>query len=133
MTIQNNVSAWIERAEEDYTLARTSLQRKKPLLNGAVFHAQQCVEKYLKALLVFHQLPFPKTHDLAALGDLCLQIGVIVPINEDSLQRLSAYAVEARYPGEQPSMEDAKDAIETVKSVRGFVRKYLRQHKYRLL
>ena len=28
------------------------------------FHAQQCVEKYLKSILVLHQIPVPKTHDI---------------------------------------------------------------------
>jgi HEPN domain-containing protein len=36
---------------------------------GATFHAQQCVEKYLKALLVAPGLAFPRTHDLTALDE----------------------------------------------------------------
>jgi hypothetical protein len=31
------------------------------------FHAQQCVEKYLKALLVLNRTDFPKTHDIRRL------------------------------------------------------------------
>ena len=67
---------WVARAEEDFTLARSALRRKRPLIYGATFHAQQCVEKYLKALLVARGLTFPRTHDLAALSDLCLQGGM---------------------------------------------------------
>ena len=44
--------AWVHRAEEDWLLARSALRRKVPLIYGATFHAQQCAEKYLKALLV---------------------------------------------------------------------------------
>ena len=44
--------AWTTRAEEDYALAQSALRRKKPLTYGAAFHAQQCAEKYLKALLI---------------------------------------------------------------------------------
>jgi HEPN domain-containing protein len=69
---------WVVRAEADFTLARSALRRKRPLLYGATFHAQQCVEKYLKALLVTRGLTFPRTHDLAALSDLCRQAGIIV-------------------------------------------------------
>jgi HEPN domain-containing protein len=47
--------AWVVRAEEDYVLSRSALRRKAPLLYGATFHAQQCAEKYLKALLVAHR------------------------------------------------------------------------------
>src|SRR4029453_6914324 len=38
---------------------------------GATFHAQQCAEKYLKALLVSRRQAFPRTHDVVALHDLC--------------------------------------------------------------
>lgn len=56
--------AWVARAEEDYRLAQSALRRKQPLLYGVCFHAQQCAEKYLKALLVSRGRDFPKTHDL---------------------------------------------------------------------
>jgi HEPN domain-containing protein len=41
---------WVEYAEEDYLVARSTLRRKKPLTHSACFHAQQCAEKYLKYL-----------------------------------------------------------------------------------
>lgn len=43
----NNPRAWVEKAEEDFVLANSALRRKKPLITGACFHAQQCAEKYL--------------------------------------------------------------------------------------
>ena len=41
---------WVKKAEEDF-LAASSLERRrcKPLWNIVCFHAQQTVEKYLKA------------------------------------------------------------------------------------
>jgi HEPN domain-containing protein len=89
--------AWVARAEEDYVLARSALRRKVPLTYGATFHAQQCAEKYLKALLVAQNLRFPRTHDLAALNDLCLRNGIDIRVDQDTLERLAAYAVEVRY------------------------------------
>jgi HEPN domain-containing protein len=42
---------WIARAEEDFQVATTLIRpRKKPLWGPVCFHAQQCVEKYLKAI-----------------------------------------------------------------------------------
>jgi hypothetical protein len=58
--------AWIHRAEEDWLLACSALRRKVPLIYGATFHAQQCAEKYLKALLVSRQQAFPRTHDVVS-------------------------------------------------------------------
>ena len=48
----NDPRAWVEKAEEDFVLAQSALRRKKPLITGVCFHAQQCAEKYMKALLV---------------------------------------------------------------------------------
>ena len=116
---------WVNRAEEDYQLARLSLQRKLPLTYGATFHAQQCAEKYIKALLNLHQIAFPHTHDLAALYALCQQNGIILPVGEENLEKLSAFAVEVRYPGMQPTIDEAKEALQIAKSVRRFARKFL--------
>lgn len=56
--------SWVERADEDYALARSALRRKKPLAYGVCFHSQQCAEKYLKAMLVSKRQRFSKVHDL---------------------------------------------------------------------
>ena len=117
--------SWVERAEEDYLLALSAIKRKTPLTYGATFHAQQCIEKYIKALFTSRQLIFPRTHDLAALGSLCQQQGIILPVSDDALELLSAYAVEARYPGTLPSKEDAQEAIEVARTLRRFVKKLL--------
>ena len=117
--------AWAEKAEEDYKLILSSLRRKAPLAYGATFHAQQCAEKYLKALLVSIEKFPPKTHDLVALYDLCEAGGIIVPVTTESLQKLSDYAVRIRYPGDDPTFEEAKEAVEIAKSVRKFARKIL--------
>ena len=61
--------AWVARAEEDYELARSALRRKAPLTYGGCFHAQQCAEKYLKAILVAREAPFGKVHDLLLLAN----------------------------------------------------------------
>lgn len=66
MSEPSDYQVWVVRAEEDYTLCRSALRRKVPLLYGATFHAQQCVEKYLKALLVAHGHVFPRTHDVGS-------------------------------------------------------------------
>ena len=115
--------AWTAKAEEDYTMARLALRQKTPLTGSACFHAQQCVEKYLKAALVAKGLAFPKTHDLVALNDLCMQAGVFLAVAPDQLADLSRQAVQVRYPGEDPAPEEAKEAYEIAKRVRRFVRK----------
>jgi len=96
------------------------------LTYGVTFHAQQCAEKYLKALLMAREQAFPRTHDLAALSDLCLRNGIIIPVDQDALERLAAYAVEVRYPGEDPTPDEAREALQITRVVRRYARKVLK-------
>ena len=117
--------AWVHRAEEDWLLARSALRRKAPLIYGATFHAQQCVEKYLKALLLSCRQAFPRTHDLIALHDLCMRNSVNIPVDQDKLERLAAYAVQVRYPGEEPTLDEAQEAVQIAQEVRRWARAVL--------
>ena len=120
-----NFQAWVARAEEDYIVARTVLRRKKPLTYSGCFHAQQCAEKYLKAILVAKNQNFSKTHDLLLLISLCEQAGVIIPIDPRRLNTLSDYSIRVRYPGEDPTPTEAKEAVDISQEVRRFVKKIL--------
>ena len=125
MTEINDPMAWVSRAEEDFVLSRTALRRKQPLASGACFHAQQCAEKYMKALLISRGADFPKTHDLLLLNNLCSTNNILLEIDPRHLNTLTDYAVRTRYPGNDPTTEDAKEAIELAKLVRNFARKFL--------
>jgi len=117
--------AWVEKAEEDFELAKSAMRRKKPLPTGACFHAQQCAEKYMKALLVLKKADFPKTHDLLMLNNLCSSAGILLEINPKLLNTLADYAVRTRYPGAAPILDDAKEALEIMKTIRAFARGFL--------
>lgn len=125
MSEANDPRAWVDKAEEDFELARVALRRKIPLTTGACFHAQQCAEKYMKALLVFKGADFPKTHDLLMLNNLCANVGIFLEVDSKLLNTLSDYAVRMRYPGAVPTTEDAKEALEIAKSVRSFAKTFL--------
>lgn len=114
--------AWAEKAEEDWELAKSILRRKKPFTGMACFHAQQCGEKYLKAILIAKGTEFPKTHDLVILTNLCENCGVLVGLEAEALDTLSSFVARTRYPGEEPTIEDAREALEITKSIRKFAR-----------
>jgi HEPN domain-containing protein len=63
------------------------------------------VEKALKALLVWHQVEFPKTHDVQRLLDLLA--GTEPELAEACVgaAELTPYGVEYRYPGEYPPVD----------------------------
>ncbi len=53
---------WVDKAEGDFITALRELRaRKSPNYDAASFHAQQCVEKYLKAHLQESGIAFSKT------------------------------------------------------------------------
>lgn len=64
----------LDKAEKDFGLAKHLVLENKPYFETSCFHAQQAAEKYLKALLVWHQVEFPKTHDLDEILDLVATI-----------------------------------------------------------
>jgi HEPN domain-containing protein len=117
--------SWIEIAEEDFQVAQLALKQKRSLNYTACFHAQQCAEKYLKALLVQRGKDFPKVHDLNRIRLLCESEGMIIPVSPQILEDLSMYAVENRYPGIPANRQDAQAALATAKLVRQFARKTL--------
>ena len=117
--------AWVARAEEDFAAVELGLRQEPPLTYIVCFHAQQCAEKYLKAILVAQQYVVPKIHDLLTLQDLCKEASILVEMAPDRLSLLSSYAVKARYPGEDPMLEEAREAAQTARTVRNLARQLL--------
>ena len=94
MSVHNDFKAWIEHAEDDFANARKLIQGSKPSIYGTCFHAQQCAEKYLKAMLVHKDKSFPMTHDLVLLNDLLTQAQADIKPGQEAtwtLMALSAY------------------------------------------
>ena len=90
---------WVAKAENDWKNASYMLRLKTDCPTDTVcFHAQQCVEKYIKALLVLKGTDFPKTHDIARL--MALLPAVWRPrITDAEQEKLTDYAAISRYPG----------------------------------
>ena len=122
---------WICKAEQDYhTILLLSRERKNLLPDIICFHAQQCVEKYLKSLLVKHGLKVPKTHNLIYLKEQLIKYEPELEFEEDILRDLNQYAVEFRYPGEMATKREAREAIKKANKLRKiFLDKLLRLSK----
>ena len=114
---------WVKKAEGDFACAQRELRaRKAPSYDASCFHAQQCAEKYLKALLQEQGTPFGKTHDLAILADLLIPIVPSLKPLRDDLKKLTAYAVEFRYPGASADKTIASEACRMSERIRGVAR-----------
>ena len=111
--------SWFEKAASDLRAADHDLIATPPLTDDVVFHAQQAAEKAMKGYLSWHDQPFRKTHDLTEVGRQCTAIDASLETLLRRAERLSVYAWAFRYPGdaENPSVEEAKDAIATARDV----------------
>ena len=121
------IRQWLARAEEDFGLAEHLVSEGSPYLGAVGFHSQQAAEKFFKAVLVRHQVEFPKTHNLGELLDLVAKVdsGLAQSLQEASV--LNPYGVEIRYPGDFPEMtiNDAKAAVSLAEKVRDAARAWL--------
>jgi HEPN domain-containing protein len=61
------------------------------------FHAQQAIEKWLKAVMALHGLEEARIHDLGRLLEILSSGGIALPPSVDRLDDLSIYAVPLRY------------------------------------
>ncbi len=114
---------WVDKAEGDFTTALRELRaRKSPNYDAACFHAQQCVEKYLKAHLQEAGIAFSKTHNLTVLLDLLLPIEPNYDIFRPKLLALTAFAVAYRYPGTSADKDTAREALKFCQEVRQAIR-----------
>ena len=116
--MSEELKEWISKAEGDYFSALREYRARKHVNHDSTcFHAQQCVEKYLKAALVNLGIPFAKTHDLLPLLDACSARHVLWATWHDDVEWLSQYAVLFRYPGESATEDDAKQAVSIMKKL----------------
>lgn len=104
-------------------MGKAALIKPGVLPEDACFHAQQCAEKALKALLLLRQISYPRTHSIEVLLDILKLKGEHVPENVDETFILTEYAVQTRYPGEwEPvTQKEAGEALGLARLVLSWV------------
>jgi HEPN domain-containing protein len=106
----------LRKARSDRLAMEASLAAQA--FDAACFHAQQLVEKSLKAFLAYHRIPFPYTHNLTKLAELGAArdpaLRTLLPV----VAPLTPYAVELRYDDSfWPSQTLAEEARSSALSV----------------
>ena len=87
------------------------------------FHAQQAIEKLIKALLSQLATPFELTHNLSRLQTVLTGAGESLPVTPTPIGDLNDFAVAYRYDLLfQFSGPDKSDLIETVRLIREHIR-----------
>jgi len=115
---------WIEKAEQDFLVAKREFEAVPPAYEPVCFHCQECIEKYLKAILQENDIYFEKIHDLDILLEQCKNLIPQIYGLKKELVELSSYAVEIRYPGISISDEETKKAIKVTREARDIIRRY---------
>jgi len=97
--MKNNTQEWLHAAMDDLRVI-DRIDGDKHLTNMTAFHAQQCVEKSLKALMEEKEIGVRRVHSLHKLFGLCSTWVSLSDEDKDTLIVLDKLYTEARYPGE---------------------------------
>ena len=102
------IEAYICKAERDLATAKHMAERGSDFTDVVCFHAEQCAEKSLKALLLANGRLPTRMHDLAFIHQTIVEIAPHMANLEPQCLQLTDYAVAPRYPG----WEDVVGAVE---------------------
>ncbi len=96
--LNDYVDKWLFRADEDVAVLDRLLESDVQAYASTIcFHAQQAVEKYLKALLAWKRVDFPRTHDVDFLLAECRKVAPGA-LDRIDLKSLTDFGVSVRYP-----------------------------------
>lgn len=87
----------LQKARQDFDAARNFSAADKIADEIIGFHAQQAIEKALKAILTCAGVEFEFTHDLALLLEEVEKLGHKSPATSDDVEELTPFAVQFRY------------------------------------
>ena len=110
----------LARAVDDETLVRR-VSSDADIADAIIgFHAQQAVEKLIKAVLAARGGGFMKSHALSYLVGVVEENEIEAPEVLSEADVLSPWAVEFRYEGEEPPALDRSAALALVEQVRAW-------------
>lgn len=89
---------WLAYAEDDLQIAKLLLDAPTGSVTGVLFHSQQCTEKALKSVLIYHEIKYRKIHDLVELVNSCPDLDKEFLNLKVSAFALNPFAVDVRYP-----------------------------------
>ena len=108
---------WLRFAAEDLQVAEWALSAG--IYNQTCFHAQQCVQKTLKAWLLHNGLPTPRVHQMSVLLGLAPRPLPFSNEVEEGIISLDRFYIPTRYPDALPGslpegMPGSGDATEAL-------------------
>jgi HEPN domain-containing protein len=113
---------WIDKADHDLGSAKLIFLHIPEYFDTIAFHCQQAVEKYLKAILIFYDIQFERSHNLIYLLDL---LSTQIEISESDTGKailLNGFSVQIRYPDKTTflSKEELEISLNIAQDFRAF-------------
>jgi HEPN domain-containing protein len=116
----------LHRAAQDQAVLEALLPNPEFDIETIGFHAQQAVEKLLKAWLAYLGVDYPKVHRLETLVDLLEANGKTLPEHLVGLGRLTPFATAFRYDDLPLSPDIQREGLlDIVRKVRAFIEKQI--------
>jgi len=120
---------WLRRAKGNLLIGKDNsyLDVRDIPIEDLCFNLQQCVEKSLKSLLIYHDIEFPFVHEIASLITILKKNNIKIPDNLIFSAKLTRYAVATRYPGDYDKItaEDYNEAVKIAEEVYNWVKKQI--------
>lgn len=105
---------WLTSANSDLLLIEKIIGEES-ISHLAAFHAQQAIEKSMKAIIEEFDLGFIKTHSLETLYNRCKE-RIHFVADDDLLILLDQLYIDARYPGELGLLPHGKPSFGETKA-----------------
>lgn len=116
---------WVAKADGDFQAANELATSRQANHDAICFHAQQCIEKLLKAVLVQHGVTPPHTHDLLKLDQLVRSAQSVWKCERKDLRFLTRGSVAFRYPGESATVAHSAAALSICTRLRDALKELL--------
>ncbi len=134
--MKKSTSDWLKSARNDLdTIA--AIRDRHHLTPVIAFHAQQCVEKCLKALLEEYNIEIRRPHNLLTLKK-AVEATHAIDLDEDMLSLLNKLYLDSRYPGElgllpigAPTLEDADQFADFAYEAHTMTSKHLQEDPFK--
>jgi HEPN domain-containing protein len=108
--MKNSTNHWLQAAKDDLSVI-DSIISNVDLTHIVAFHAQQAIEKCLKAVCEEHNIQIPRIHKLDYLYGQTREF-LNIKIENQILNDLDALYIDSRYPGNFGLMPYGKPSIE---------------------
>lgn len=117
----------LRKARQDQLVLERLLEDRDVDDDTLGFHAQQAVEKLLKAVLASRGVEYPRTHNLRVLIELLAKDGIQMPEELSQIARLTQFGTTFRYDAIQSvAVGERAKWLDWVRVLRAFTEPLIR-------